>query len=77
MKNENLEENNELLVEKIIEIQKNLISKEWSENSKKAFKEVAKMQQRQNSLTIEQARIEAFEQAERIRSERINKRTKG
>lgn len=35
------------------------------------------MQQRQNSLTIEQARFEAFEQAERIRSERINKRMNG
>jgi hypothetical protein len=77
MKNGNLEEKNEMLVEKIFENQKILISKEWSENRKKAFEEVAKMQQRQNSLTIEQARIEAFEQAERIKRERIKERTNG
>jgi hypothetical protein len=77
MKNENLKENNEILVEKIFEKQKTLISEEWSENRKKAFEEVAKMQLRQNSISIEQARIEAFEQAERIKSERIKKRTNG
>jgi hypothetical protein len=77
MKNENLKENNEILVEKIFEKQKILISEEWSENRKKAFEEIAKMQLRQNSISIEQARIEAFEQAERIKSERIKKRTNG
>lgn len=77
MKNENLKENNEILVEKIFEKQKILISEEWSENRKKAFEEIAKMQLRQNSISIEQARIEAFEQAERIKSERIKKRMNG
>ncbi|WP_353170022.1 hypothetical protein [Flavobacterium sp.] len=77
MKNENLKENNEILVEKIFEKQKILISEEWSENRRKVFEEVAKMQLRQNSLSIEQARIEAFEQAERIKSERIKKRMNG
>ncbi len=77
MKKENLKENNEILVEKIFESQKKIISEEWSENRKKAFEEVAKMQLRQNSLSIEQARIEAFEQAERIKNERIKKRTNG
>lgn len=77
MKNENLKDNNEILVEKIFEKQKILISEEWSENRKKAFEEIAKMQLRQNSISIEQARIEAFEQAERIKSERIKKRMNG
>lgn len=67
MKKESIENNQ---IEKILKNQENLIGKKWAESRKKAFEEVKKMEQRQNTLTNEQVRNEAFEQADRIKKER-------
>lgn len=72
-----MKDKSEKLLESLFNIQEKIISKEWSDSRKKAFKKVKKMEQRQNSITCEQARIEAFKQAERIKSERIKERTNG
>lgn len=62
---------NKKLIESLLNLQEKLISKEWSDSRKKALTEVKKMKQRQNSMTSEQARIEALNQAQRIKIERL------
>ncbi len=56
---------------KIFKIQERLIGLAWVESRKKAFKAVNEMEQRQNSLSIEKARLEAFEQVEKIKKLRL------
>ena len=63
--------NIEKLLQKIFENQESLIGIEWTESRKKAFSSVAEMENRQKSLTKEQARKEAFEQARKIRNQRL------
>lgn len=58
---------------KIFKIQERLIGLAWVESRKKAFKAVNEMEQRQNSLSIEQARLEAFEQVEKIKKLRLER----
>lgn len=67
MKDETIENKQ---IEKILKNQENLLGKKSAESRKKAFEEVKKMGQRQNTLTNEQIRNEAFEQADRIKKER-------
>ena len=56
---------------KIFKIQERLIGLAWVESRKKAFKAVNQMEQRQNSLSIEKARLEAFEQVEKMKKLRL------
>ena len=58
-------------ISKIFKIQEKLLGTNWLESRKKACSTIVEMQNRQNSITIEQARLEAFEQAARIKSERL------
>ena len=50
----------------------NMFSKEWIDYKKHLFVVVEKMKERQQSLTFEEVYIEAMEQAERIKKERLN-----
>jgi hypothetical protein len=49
-----------------------LFSIEWIDYKKHLFVVVEKMKERQQSLTFEEVYIEAMEQAERIKKERLN-----
>lgn len=62
--------NTEKLLQKIFENQEKLIGIEWAESRKKAFSSVIEMKNRQKSLTQDQVKKEAFEQAKKIRSQR-------
>jgi hypothetical protein len=50
----------------------NMFSKEWIDYKKHLFVVVKKMKERQQSLSFEEVYIEAMEQAERIKKERLN-----
>jgi hypothetical protein len=50
----------------------NMFSKEWIDYKKHLFVVVEKMKERQQSLSFEEVYIEAMEQAERIKKERLN-----
>ena len=50
----------------------NMFSKEWIDYKKHLFVVVEKMKKRQHSLSFEEVYIEAMEQAERIKKERLN-----
>lgn len=63
--------NTERILQKNFENHEKLIGIEWAESRKKAFSSVIEMKNRQKSLTKEQARKEAFEQARKIRSQRL------
>ena len=56
---------------KIFKIQERLIGLAWVESRKKAFKAVNEMKHRQNSLSVEQVRLEAFEQVEKFKKIRL------
>lgn len=56
---------------KIFKIQEKLIGIDWVESRKKALKVIDEMKQRQNSLSNEQVRLEAFEQVEKLKKLRI------
>lgn len=62
--------NEEKLLQKIFENQCELIGEEWTKSRKIAYKTILEMHNRQELLTVEQARKEAFEQAEKFRSQR-------
>lgn len=49
-----------------------MFSKEWIDYKKHLFVVVEKMKERQQSLSFEEVYIEAMEQAERIKKERLN-----
>ena len=59
------------LINKIFEIQEKLLGTKWVESRKKAYSTIVEMQNLQNSKTLNQNRQEAFEQAARIKSERL------
>ena len=63
----------EKTIERIFENLEILTSKSWVISRKKAFMSVEKMQIRQEKLTIDEARAEAFAQATRMRNERLKK----
>lgn len=60
-------------INEIIHLQSKLISKEWAERTKEAILAVQKMKKRQQSLSLEEARKEAMEQARKIRNQRQNR----
>lgn len=68
--------NTQKLLQKIFKNQEKLIGKEWTESRKKAFSSIIEMKTRQESMTKEEARKEAFEQAKKIRSQRLNENGK-
>ena len=63
----------EKTIERIFENLEILTSKSWVISRKKAFMSVEKMQIRQEKLTIDEARAEAFAQATRMRNQRLKK----
>ena len=60
-------------INEIIRLQSKLISKKWAERTKEALLAVQKMKKRQQSLSLEEVRKEAMEQAEKIRNQRQNR----
>ncbi len=68
--------NKEKLLQKIFKNQENLIGIEWAESRRRAFYSITEMNNRQKCLTKEQAKQEAFEQAEKIRKLRLDRNGK-
>ena len=64
------------LINKIFEIQEKLLEIKWVESRKKAYSTIFEMRNLQNSKTLNQNRQEAFEQAARIKSERLKENDK-
>lgn len=63
--------NKEKLLNRILKNQEVLVGVKWAESRKKALDSIKEMKIRQESLTQEQARQEAFEQAAKIRKLRF------
>lgn len=64
------------LINKIFEIQEKLLGTKWIESRKKAYSTIVEMRNLQNSKTLNQNRLEAFEQAAKIKSERLKENGK-
>ena len=61
------------IIERIFENLEILTSESWVKSRKNAYKSVEKMRIRQEKLTIDEARAEAFAQATRMRNQRLKK----
>lgn len=64
------------LIDRIFRNLEFLVGKEWVKSRKNALKLVEKMRIRQQQLTIEEAKAEAFAQAKRMRNQRITNNEK-
>lgn len=62
---------NTQLINRIIQHQSKLISKEWSERTKHNLTVVKKMRKQQQSLSKEEVYKEAMEQSLKIRNQRL------
>lgn len=64
------------LIDRIFRNLEFLVGKAWVKSRKDAIKSVEKMRIKQQQLTMEEAKAEAFAQAKRMRSQRITNNEK-